>query len=180
MHDFDEDDLGALEARMREILKPEAARTTGGLTKADIAIAHKLAEGLERKNPLGLSEQSLMMATKLVGRENVERLGRAQPGRRVRVKPMIVTVDWYVVPGDRPGDPAIWHYDKIVNGRRDPESHAYGVDMNDLNQRLADFRRRNIVCRKIALEGERHEPTKPVGHRKSFAERFGKVGGNGR
>lgn len=174
MSDFDEIELEALEQRMREKLNPEAPRK-GGLSAAELEMARKLVSGPAKSNAYGLGEQEYMMARRLLGSSNAERLGRAQEGRRVRLAPVVVTIEWYVVPGGY--GPDIWHYDRVVNGRKETDQHASGVDFDDLNQRLAEFRKRNIHVRKITLEGEKREPPRPVGQRKSFAERFGgKIG----
>lgn len=176
MEDFDDNELEALEQRMRAKLNPEAPRK-GGLSGEDLDIARKLVTGPPKSNAYGLGEQDYMIARRLLGSANAERLGRAQEGRRVRIAPVVTIIEWYVVPGR--GLPDVWHFDRVVNGRK--EDHASGVDFNELRDRLADYRKRNIVVRRIYLEGESREGDAPkVGQRKSFAERFGKVGGNGR
>lgn len=135
MSDFDDEDLSELERRMR---------------------AKLFSTGSEPVRN-GLSEDDQRMARRLIGADNAARIANAREGRRVRLAPVVTTVEYYWV-HTRDALPDYWHIDVKVNYRRE-EKHT-GTDPDELEDRLAEYRRRNIAPKLILLEGQQNRGAK--------------------
>lgn len=128
MSDFHIEDLSELERRMRAKLLPAGSEPVRSR----------------------LSEEDQRIAAKLMGSDNARRVASAREGRRVRLAPVVTVVEyWWVQSRDlRPSE---WHIEVKVNYRRE-EKHT-GTDPDELEDRLAEYRRRNIVTKEARLEG---------------------------
>ncbi|WP_062225692.1 hypothetical protein [Aureimonas frigidaquae] len=136
MTNLDDEDLSELERRMRAKLFAVSSRRIG----------HSV-----------LSEDDQRIARRLIGADNAARIANAKEGRRVRLAPVITTVEYYWV---RTGDlrPDEWRIDVKVNHRR--EEQFQGIDPDELEGRLAEYRRRNIAPKLILLEGQQNRGAK--------------------
>ncbi len=149
MTDFDEDDFAALEQRVRLVL-------FGGANAPSVP---------------RLTEEERRIAERLLGSVNADKLARARSDRPVRVVPVHEVVLWWVVPS---GDlrPDTWRIDRTINGK--VEESLSGNDFDDLQSRLAEFRRRNIETRQFRRDQECQAlASRPP--RKPFGDRYGSL-----
>lgn len=147
----EEDDLDALEERMR--------RKLGAL-----------------QTPLGpkFTDKEAAMARRLLGRDNAESLQRrVRDGERFRPKPVNIYYEYYWTAGTA-YTMGGWHMKRVENGR--PSDHHF---QGDVEKEINRLRAAGFSVKEFRVDGAPPLPTKTAGQRKSFAERYGsfKTGG---
>jgi hypothetical protein len=132
----------------------------------------KLRPDIKPKAP-GLTDEERRMADRFAGRDNVERVLNAKPGRKVRPVPVVIHFEWYEIPETR-DTLASWRVNRVENGR--VQAYASGYAQYQLEEELEKLRSSGAFVRqyRVGFASEKPAPKeRPVSRKQSIISEIG-------
>lgn len=128
-----------------------------------------LADGAKPKR---FTDEEERIARSLIGRDNAERLDKANGDRKFRPSAVIVKYEFFWLPANDYMAFARWRIERIENGRK--EVHREGGNTDELLAEIAALRKRNFTVREVTMGLEtRAKDKKPASARKAILARIG-------